>query len=164
MNISTSSSTQAPAPPIKAGGSSTRTRAQGDTEQDASTGVAFLSMLQALTEPSAPSEPTDPGQAVALDATTPNTAPAAPPIISTTTEDAAALHGAEETLAPAGRLPSLRAAQGHRASDDASAEKHRARATELGVEVYMGKPFQEEELLRNIRQIVAARAAAVPAA
>ncbi|MBK7469825.1 MAG: response regulator [Betaproteobacteria bacterium] len=45
-----------------------------------------------------------------------------------------------------------------------TAEKHRARATELGVEVYMGKPFQEEELLRNIRQIVAARAAAVPAA
>ena len=45
-----------------------------------------------------------------------------------------------------------------------TAEKHRARASEIGVEVYMGKPFQEEELLRNIRQIVAARAAAVPAA
>lgn len=128
MNISTTSSTQAPAPSIKADGPSTRTRAQGDTEQDASTGVAFLSMLQAFTEPGAPSEPADAGPAVLLDTTTPNTAPAALPIISTTTDDAAALHGAEETLAPAGRLPSLRAAPGHRASDDISTERQRARA------------------------------------
>jgi CheY-like chemotaxis protein len=31
-----------------------------------------------------------------------------------------------------------------------TAAKHRARAAEIGVEVYLGKPFQEEELLRNI--------------
>ena len=45
-----------------------------------------------------------------------------------------------------------------------TAAKHRARAAELGVEVYLGKPFQEDELLRNIRQIVAAQTAAAAAA
>jgi chemosensory pili system protein ChpA (sensor histidine kinase/response regulator) len=41
-----------------------------------------------------------------------------------------------------------------------TAEKHRARAAEIGVEVYLGKPYQEEELLRNIRQLISARSAA----
>lgn len=45
-----------------------------------------------------------------------------------------------------------------------TAEKHRTRAAEIGVEAYLGKPFQEEELLRNIRQIVSAQTAAAPAA
>ncbi|HEV2978579.1 MAG TPA: Hpt domain-containing protein [Casimicrobiaceae bacterium] len=36
-----------------------------------------------------------------------------------------------------------------------TAEKHRNRAQELGVEVYLGKPFQEEELLRNLREMLA---------
>ncbi len=35
-----------------------------------------------------------------------------------------------------------------------TAEKHRARAKELGVEVYLGKPYQEEELLRHLRELV----------
>ncbi len=39
-----------------------------------------------------------------------------------------------------------------------TAEKHRNRAAELGVEVYLGKPFQEEELLRHIKALVAAAA------
>jgi chemosensory pili system protein ChpA (sensor histidine kinase/response regulator) len=37
-----------------------------------------------------------------------------------------------------------------------TAEKHRNRARELGVDVYLGKPYQEEELLRNIRGMLAA--------
>lgn len=41
-----------------------------------------------------------------------------------------------------------------------TAEKHRARAAELGVEVYLGKPFQEEELLGHIRRITTAQSAA----
>jgi chemosensory pili system protein ChpA (sensor histidine kinase/response regulator) len=45
-----------------------------------------------------------------------------------------------------------------------TAEKHRARAAEIGVEVYLGKPFQEDELLRNIRQIVSAQTAAAAVA
>ena len=45
-----------------------------------------------------------------------------------------------------------------------TAEKHRARAAEFGVEVYLGKPFQEDELLRNIRQIVSAQTAAAAVA
>jgi len=45
-----------------------------------------------------------------------------------------------------------------------TAAKHRARAAEIGVEIYLGKPFQEEELLRHIRQIVAAQAAVPTAA
>ena len=36
-----------------------------------------------------------------------------------------------------------------------TAEKHRARARELGVEVYLGKPYQEEELLRSLRELLA---------
>jgi chemosensory pili system protein ChpA (sensor histidine kinase/response regulator) len=36
-----------------------------------------------------------------------------------------------------------------------TAEKHRNRAQELGVDLYFGKPFQEEELLRNLREMLA---------
>jgi chemosensory pili system protein ChpA (sensor histidine kinase/response regulator) len=36
-----------------------------------------------------------------------------------------------------------------------TAEKHRARARELGVEAYLGKPYQEEELLRHLRSALA---------
>jgi len=32
-----------------------------------------------------------------------------------------------------------------------TAEKHRNRARELGVDVYLGKPYQEDELVRNLR-------------
>jgi chemosensory pili system protein ChpA (sensor histidine kinase/response regulator) len=39
-----------------------------------------------------------------------------------------------------------------------TAEKHRNRAKELGVDVYLGKPFQEEELLRHLRELVAVAA------
>ena len=35
------------------------------------------------------------------------------------------------------------------------AEKHRARATELGVDLYLGKPYQEDELLRHLREMLA---------
>ena len=34
-----------------------------------------------------------------------------------------------------------------------TAEKHRNLAAELGVEIYLGKPYQEEELLRSIRSL-----------
>ncbi|TMH06935.1 MAG: response regulator [Betaproteobacteria bacterium] len=34
-------------------------------------------------------------------------------------------------------------------------EKHRNRAKELGVNAYLGKPYQEEELLRNMRELLA---------
>ena len=44
-----------------------------------------------------------------------------------------------------------------------TAAKHRARAAEIGVEAYLGKPFQEEELLNHIRQIVSAQSAAITA-
>ncbi|HEY7943869.1 MAG TPA: Hpt domain-containing protein [Casimicrobiaceae bacterium] len=40
-----------------------------------------------------------------------------------------------------------------------TAEKHRNRAAELGVELYLGKPYQEEELLRNLRELLAVHAA-----
>jgi chemosensory pili system protein ChpA (sensor histidine kinase/response regulator) len=36
-----------------------------------------------------------------------------------------------------------------------TAEKHRNRAQQLGVEVYLGKPYQEEELLRHLREMLA---------
>jgi chemosensory pili system protein ChpA (sensor histidine kinase/response regulator) len=36
-----------------------------------------------------------------------------------------------------------------------TAEKHRALARELGVDLYLGKPFQEQELLRNLREMLA---------
>jgi chemosensory pili system protein ChpA (sensor histidine kinase/response regulator) len=35
-----------------------------------------------------------------------------------------------------------------------TADKHRNRAAELGVERFLGKPYQEEELLRNLREVV----------
>ncbi len=35
-----------------------------------------------------------------------------------------------------------------------TADKHRSRAQELGVDLYLGKPFQEEELLRNLREML----------
>ncbi|HEX4858214.1 MAG TPA: Hpt domain-containing protein [Usitatibacteraceae bacterium] len=40
-----------------------------------------------------------------------------------------------------------------------TADKHRNRALEIGVNEYMGKPYQEEQLLALIRQFTAARAA-----
>jgi chemosensory pili system protein ChpA (sensor histidine kinase/response regulator) len=36
-------------------------------------------------------------------------------------------------------------------------EKHRSRAMEIGVANYMGKPYQEEELIRNIQSALNAR-------
>ena len=36
-----------------------------------------------------------------------------------------------------------------------TAEKHRNRAEELGVDLYLGKPYQEEELLRHLREMLA---------
>jgi chemosensory pili system protein ChpA (sensor histidine kinase/response regulator) len=36
-----------------------------------------------------------------------------------------------------------------------TAEKHRNHAKELGVDLYLGKPFQEEDLLRNLREMLA---------
>jgi chemosensory pili system protein ChpA (sensor histidine kinase/response regulator) len=36
-----------------------------------------------------------------------------------------------------------------------TAEKHRNLARDLGVDLYLGKPFQEEELLRNLREMLA---------
>ena len=41
-----------------------------------------------------------------------------------------------------------------------TADKHRARAAELGVDLYLGKPFQEEELLRHLREMVGVSARA----
>ena len=35
-----------------------------------------------------------------------------------------------------------------------TAEKHRNRAAELGVDVYLGKPYQEDELLRHLRDML----------
>ncbi|MCC7327754.1 MAG: Hpt domain-containing protein [Burkholderiales bacterium] len=37
-----------------------------------------------------------------------------------------------------------------------TAEKHRNRAAELGVDMYLGKPYQEDELLRNLREMTGA--------
>jgi chemosensory pili system protein ChpA (sensor histidine kinase/response regulator) len=36
-----------------------------------------------------------------------------------------------------------------------TAEKHRNRAKELGVDLYLGKPYQEDELIRNLREMLA---------
>ena len=36
-----------------------------------------------------------------------------------------------------------------------TAEKHRALARELGVDLFLGKPFQEQDLLRNLREMLA---------
>ena len=41
-----------------------------------------------------------------------------------------------------------------------TADKHRTRAAELGVDLYLGKPFQEEELLRNLREMLGVSAPA----
>ena len=35
-----------------------------------------------------------------------------------------------------------------------TAEKHRNRAQELGVDLYLGKPYQEDELLRHLREML----------
>jgi chemosensory pili system protein ChpA (sensor histidine kinase/response regulator) len=35
-----------------------------------------------------------------------------------------------------------------------TAEKHRKRAADLGVDLYIGKPYQEDELLRNLRDML----------
>jgi chemosensory pili system protein ChpA (sensor histidine kinase/response regulator) len=39
-----------------------------------------------------------------------------------------------------------------------TAEKHRNRAAELGIDLYLGKPYQEEELLRNLRELLTVHA------
>ena len=36
-----------------------------------------------------------------------------------------------------------------------TAEKHRTLARELGVDLFLGKPFQEQDLLRNLREMLA---------
>ncbi len=41
-----------------------------------------------------------------------------------------------------------------------TAEKHRNRARELGVDLFLGKPFQEEELIRNLREMLSLAAPA----
>jgi chemosensory pili system protein ChpA (sensor histidine kinase/response regulator) len=41
-----------------------------------------------------------------------------------------------------------------------TAEKHRAHALELGVNVYLGKPYQEDELLAHVGRFVGAFAEA----
>jgi chemosensory pili system protein ChpA (sensor histidine kinase/response regulator) len=42
-----------------------------------------------------------------------------------------------------------------------TAEKHRNRAAELGVDLYLGKPYQEEDLLRNLRDMLSITAPGV---
>jgi chemosensory pili system protein ChpA (sensor histidine kinase/response regulator) len=39
-----------------------------------------------------------------------------------------------------------------------TAEKHRSRAAELGVDLYLGKPFQEDELLHHLREMTGSTA------
>ncbi|HEX6138349.1 MAG TPA: response regulator, partial [Casimicrobiaceae bacterium] len=39
-----------------------------------------------------------------------------------------------------------------------TADKHRNRAAELGVDRFLGKPYQEDELLRSLRELVEDRA------
>jgi chemosensory pili system protein ChpA (sensor histidine kinase/response regulator) len=36
-----------------------------------------------------------------------------------------------------------------------TADKHRNRANELGVERFLGKPYQEDELLQSLRTVTA---------
>ena len=36
-------------------------------------------------------------------------------------------------------------------------EKHRQRAFEIGVERYLGKPYQEADLLRNVQETLSAK-------
>jgi chemosensory pili system protein ChpA (sensor histidine kinase/response regulator) len=40
-----------------------------------------------------------------------------------------------------------------------TADKHRNRARELGVDAFLGKPYQEDELLSTLRGVVEAEAA-----
>jgi chemosensory pili system protein ChpA (sensor histidine kinase/response regulator) len=35
-----------------------------------------------------------------------------------------------------------------------TAEKHRNHAAELGVDLYLGKPYQEDELLKHLREML----------
>jgi len=41
-----------------------------------------------------------------------------------------------------------------------TAEKHRNRAAELGVDLYLGKPYQEDELLKHLREMLSIAAPA----
>jgi chemosensory pili system protein ChpA (sensor histidine kinase/response regulator) len=41
-----------------------------------------------------------------------------------------------------------------------TAEKHRNHAAELGVDLYLGKPYQEDELLRHLRDMLSMAAQA----
>ena len=41
-------------------------------------------------------------------------------------------------------------------------EKHRQRALEIGVQRYLGKPYQENELLRNVFELLAASGMPAP--
>jgi chemosensory pili system protein ChpA (sensor histidine kinase/response regulator) len=41
-----------------------------------------------------------------------------------------------------------------------TAEKHRSMAFELGVNEYLGKPYQEDELMRLLKQYLAEKATA----
>ena len=45
-----------------------------------------------------------------------------------------------------------------------TAEKHRNRARELGIEAYLGKPYQEDELLRQLRDTLVEHSAQATAA
>ena len=36
-----------------------------------------------------------------------------------------------------------------------TADKHRNRAIELGVDRFLGKPYQEDELLQSLRSVIA---------
>ena len=45
-----------------------------------------------------------------------------------------------------------------------TAEKHRSRAAELGVDLYLGKPYQEDKLLAHLREITGVAASGVTAA
>ena len=42
-----------------------------------------------------------------------------------------------------------------------TADKHRNHALELGVNEYMGKPYQEDQLLAHVARFVAARRATI---
>lgn len=44
-----------------------------------------------------------------------------------------------------------------------SADKHRRYAAEIGVNVYLGKPYNEDELLRHLRNLIGSRAPAANA-
>jgi chemosensory pili system protein ChpA (sensor histidine kinase/response regulator) len=45
-----------------------------------------------------------------------------------------------------------------------TADKHRSHALEAGVDGYMGKPYQEEELLSEIQRLAGQHSGSVPAA